>query len=46
MYGILLVVMMLARPEGFIPSAVKRREMLTADEQMQASAETESAAGD
>ncbi len=46
MYGILLVVMMLARPEGFIPSAVKRREKLTVDEQIQATAEAESAAGD
>jgi len=27
MYGALLVVMMLAKPEGFIPSAVRRREL-------------------
>lgn len=34
MYGVLLVVMMLARPEGLIPSAVRRREMLSAEEQI------------
>jgi branched-chain amino acid transport system permease protein len=27
MYGALLVVMMLAKPEGFIPSAIRRREL-------------------
>ena len=27
MYGALLIVMMLARPEGFIPSAVRKREL-------------------
>ena len=27
MYGALLIVMMLAKPEGFIPSAVRRREL-------------------
>jgi branched-chain amino acid transport system permease protein len=27
MYGILLVVMMLAKPEGFIPSAIRKREL-------------------
>jgi branched-chain amino acid transport system permease protein len=27
MYGALLVVMMLAKPEGFIPSTVRRREL-------------------
>jgi branched-chain amino acid transport system permease protein len=34
MYGALLVVMMLAKPEGFWPSAVRRRE-LHADEQIE-----------
>ena len=34
MYGALLVVMMLAKPEGFIPSAIRRRE-LHADEEIE-----------
>jgi branched-chain amino acid transport system permease protein len=33
MYGALLVVMMLAKPEGFVPSAVRQRE-LQADEEV------------
>ena len=32
MYGVLLVVMMLARPEGFIPSEVHKRELHRDDE--------------
>lgn len=31
MYGMLLVVMMLAKPEGFIPSAIIKRELVTYD---------------
>ncbi len=34
MYGALLVVMMLAKPEGFIPSAIRQRE-LHADEEIE-----------
>jgi branched-chain amino acid transport system permease protein len=34
MYGALLVVMMLAKPEGFWPSAIRRRE-LHADEEIE-----------
>jgi branched-chain amino acid transport system permease protein len=33
MYGALLVVMMLAKPEGFIPSAVRRRELSREEEE-------------
>lgn len=32
MYGVLLVVMMLAKPEGFIPSEVHKRELHAGDE--------------
>ncbi len=32
MYGILLIVMMLVRPEGFIPEATRKRELHTGDE--------------
>jgi branched-chain amino acid transport system permease protein len=31
-YGALLIVMMLARPEGFIPSAVRKRELHVGEE--------------
>jgi branched-chain amino acid transport system permease protein len=31
MYGALLIVMMLVKPEGFWPSAVRRRELHSAD---------------
>jgi branched-chain amino acid transport system permease protein len=34
MYGALLVVMMLAKPEGFIPSAVRRRELSREEEDL------------
>jgi len=34
MYGALLVVMMLAKPEGFIPSAVRRRELRREEEDL------------
>lgn len=34
MYGALLIVMMLARPEGFWPSPVRRRELRAADEEL------------
>ncbi len=37
MYGALLIVMMLARPEGFWPSAVRRRELRASDEVYEAS---------
>jgi branched-chain amino acid transport system permease protein len=37
MYGALLIVMMLARPEGFWPSAVRQRELRAADELYEAS---------
>ncbi|HHH83387.1 MAG TPA: leucine/isoleucine/valine transporter permease subunit, partial [Chloroflexi bacterium] len=33
MYGALLIVMMLAKPEGFWPSAVRRRELRAEDEE-------------
>ncbi len=33
MYGALLVIMMLAKPEGFLPSAVRKREMHAGEEQ-------------
>jgi branched-chain amino acid transport system permease protein len=33
MYGILLIVMMLVRPEGLWPSAVRRRELHAAEEE-------------
>jgi branched-chain amino acid transport system permease protein len=33
LYGVLLVVMMLARPEGLWPSAVRRREIHTAEDE-------------
>ena len=32
MYGLLLIVMMLARPEGLWPSAIRRRELRTGEE--------------
>lgn len=35
LYGVLLIVMMLARPEGLWPSAVLRREMHSADDEPQ-----------
>jgi len=35
MYGILLIVMMLVRPEGFIPEATRKRELHVGDEDMQ-----------
>jgi branched-chain amino acid transport system permease protein len=34
MYGVLLIVMMLARPEGFWPSEVRKRELRTDQEPM------------
>jgi branched-chain amino acid transport system permease protein len=40
MYGGLLIVMMLARPEGFWPSEVRRRELRTDEEPSPASGET------
>jgi branched-chain amino acid transport system permease protein len=36
MYGALLIVMMLARPEGFWPSAVHKRELRASEEQYEA----------
>jgi branched-chain amino acid transport system permease protein len=36
MYGVLLVVMMLARPEGFWPSEVRKRELRTDEEPLPA----------
>ncbi len=35
MYGILLIVMMLVRPEGFIPEASQKRELHASGEEMQ-----------
>jgi branched-chain amino acid transport system permease protein len=35
MYGALLIVMMLVRPEGFIPSAVQKRELHVGDNQFE-----------
>lgn len=35
MYGLLLVVMMLAKPEGFWPSVTRRRELHTSAEELQ-----------
>ena len=35
-YGILLIAMMIAKPEGLWPSPVRRREMRAEDEQIQA----------
>jgi branched-chain amino acid transport system permease protein len=45
MYGALLIVMMLVRPEGFIPSAIRKRE-LHAEENNYEIAATPSEAGD
>jgi branched-chain amino acid transport system permease protein len=36
MYGALLIVMMLVRPEGFWPSAIRRRELHAEEEMSQA----------
>jgi branched-chain amino acid transport system permease protein len=36
MYGALLVVMMLAKPEGFVPSEVRKRELHAHEEMVAA----------
>ncbi len=46
MYGALLVVMMLARPEGFIPSAIVKRELHTYEEEVDQPEAEMGAAGD
>ena len=46
MYGALLVVMMLAKPEGFIPSAIKKRELITFEGEIDPSEPQIEAAGD
>jgi branched-chain amino acid transport system permease protein len=46
MYGALLVVMMLAKPEGFIPSAIKKRELITFEGEINPSEPQIEAAGD
>ena len=38
MYGLLLIVMMLAKPEGFVPSEVHKRELRAGEEDMVAEA--------
>ncbi len=38
MYGILLIAMMLAKPEGFVPSEIHKRELHAADEELSAEA--------
>jgi branched-chain amino acid transport system permease protein len=40
MYGALLIVMMLARPEGFWPSEIRKRELRPADEPLPAGGES------
>jgi branched-chain amino acid transport system permease protein len=44
LYGILLIIMMLSRPEGLWPSAVHRREMQTTDNEPQVIPESKSEA--
>jgi branched-chain amino acid transport system permease protein len=46
MYGALLVVMMLAKPEGFIPSAIKKRELTTFEGEIDPDEPQLAAAGD
>ena len=46
MYGALLVVMMLAKPEGFIPSAIKKRELATFEGEIEPGEPQMEAAGD
>jgi branched-chain amino acid transport system permease protein len=46
MYGALLVVMMLAKPEGFIPSAIKKRELATFEGEIEPADPQIAAAGD
>ena len=46
MYGALLVVMMLARPEGFVPSAIKKRELTTFEGEIDQPEPEMGAAGD
>jgi len=46
MYGALLVVMMLAKPEGFIPSAIKKRELATFEGELEPGEPQMEAAGD
>ena len=46
MYGALLVVMMLAKPEGFIPSAIKKRELTTFEGEIEPGEPQMEAAGD
>jgi branched-chain amino acid transport system permease protein len=46
MYGALLVVMMLARPEGFIPSAITKRELHAGENEFQDQAALPVEAGD
>ncbi len=46
MYGGLLIVMMLARPEGFWPSAVRRRELRTDDNQLEIADSSVTPSGD
>jgi branched-chain amino acid transport system permease protein len=45
-YGALLVIMMVARPEGFIPSAVRKRELHVGDEPFVPSGTTALESGD
>jgi branched-chain amino acid transport system permease protein len=46
MYGALLVVMMLAKPEGFIPSAVRRRELRAGEDSFEEASLESASAGD
>jgi branched-chain amino acid transport system permease protein len=46
MYGALLVLMMLAKPEGFWPSAIKKREMITYEGEIEPGEAQMEAAGD
>jgi branched-chain amino acid transport system permease protein len=45
-YGAILIVMMIARPEGFIPSSVRRRELREGEEEASLSGSAAIAAGD
>lgn len=46
MYGALLIVMMVSKPEGFLPSQVRRRELHAGDEMFEAPEIQASEAGD
>ena len=46
MYGMLLIVMMLAKPEGFWPSAIKKRELTTFEGEVEPGGAQPQAAGD